>query len=138
MRKKGQNMVASSRLESLPCVLTPTEKQLKGDKLVKALEDKRKLEDEKKGVSERFKRLISGKEGEVELAAREISTGIEYRDVECKDVQVFARNQVDTVRLDTGEIVRSRVMQPNERQTAMEVGPGDEEQDDDEDAKSAH
>lgn len=118
----------------MPCVLTRDEKAVKSDELVKRLEEKDGLEERKKSAADDFKRLITAKDCEVRKLAREISTGIEYREVECEEILSFGRNQVDLIRKDTGEIVTSRTMRPEERQGALAIdGPGDDDEDGDED-----
>ncbi len=124
-------------MQELPVRLTPEEKARKSEQLVKALEDKDGLESAKKAASDDFKQRLTLKDGEVKKLTREVSTGVEYRDVACEEVMAFGRNQVDLIRQDTGEIVSSRSMRPEERQGAMEFGPGDEEDDEEEDRDAA-
>lgn len=106
-------------IENLPCTLTEEEKAVKSKELCTTLLERAALELEKKDTMADFKKSLSDKNDEIDELARLISTGIEYRPVACRDFERFERNQVETVRLDTGEVVRSRVMGPSERQTAM-------------------
>lgn len=126
----------------LACRMTAPEKAVKSDQLVAALQDKDALEDRKKASADEFKSLITDKDRAIKKLTREVATGVEYREVDCGEVLVFARNQVDLVRLDTGEVVDSRTMRPEERQEAMDfAGPSDDEQDEadnDDAAEQAH
>lgn len=136
--QRGPPMTESKMLKSLPCILSRDEKAVKSDELVRRLEEKEGLEERKKSSADDFKRMITAKECDIRKLTNEISTGIEHRDVSCHEVMSFARNQVDLVRDDTGEIVSSRTMRAEERQGALALaGPGDDEdQDDDEDARA--
>ena len=130
-------MAESKVMQDLPCVLSRDEKAVKSDELVKRLDEKEVLEERKKSAADDFKRLITAKDCEVRKLAREISTGIEYREVECDEILSFGRNQVDLIRKDTGEIVSSRTMRPEERQEALALdGPGDD--DDESEEAQAH
>lgn len=126
-------MLQNTFKQYLPCQLTEQERLLKSEELVKRLEEKDGLEDRKKSSADDFKSLITAKECEARRLRREVSTGIEHREVECQEVFRFARNLVETVRLDTGEVVSSRAMRPEERQAAMDFG---DEAGDAEDLKS--
>jgi hypothetical protein len=131
-------MTDSQIVKSLACVLSRDEKAMKSELLVRCLEEKEGLEERKKSSADDFKRLITAKDCDVRKLTHEISTDIEYRDVECHEVMSFGRNQVDLMRTDTGEIVSSRTMRPEERQGALSLaGPGDDEEDgDDKDARA--
>jgi hypothetical protein len=120
--------------ESLPCQLTSQEKLIKGEELVKRLEEKEELEDRKKTAADDFKSAIGVKEFDVKKLARQIGTGIEHREIECRELFHFARNLVETIRLDTGEVIRSRAMRPEERQAGLEY----ESDDDDTNASKSH
>ena len=124
-------MTDSQIVKSLPCVLGRDEKAVKSELLVRCLEEKEGLEERKKSAAEDFKRLITAKDCDVRRLTHEISTGIEHRDVACHEVHSYARNQVDLIRDDTGEIVSSRTMRQDERQEAIAfAGPRDDEEDD--------
>ncbi len=129
--------MSRSIMQELPVRLTPDEKARKSEQLVKALEDKDGLEHAKKAAVDDFKQRLTAKDYEVKRLTREVSTGIEYREVACEEVMAFGRSQVDLIRSDTGEVVSSRAMRPEERQEAMDfAGPGDDEDEDGEDVRA--
>jgi hypothetical protein len=131
-------MSESKVVQTLACLLTPDEKALKSEQLVQALGDVDALEDRKKSAADDFKRLLIAKDCDVRRLTREISTGIEFRDVACHEVMSFARGQADMVRDDTGEIVGTRTLRVEERQGRFALdGPGDEENDDDDEEDDA-
>ena len=122
--------------ESLPCLLTSQEKLVKGEELVKRLEEKEDLEDKKKKSADDFKGAISIKEFDVKRLARQIGTGIEHREIECRELFHFARNLVETIRMDTGEVIRSRAMRVEERQEGFQYA--DEPDNDNTNASKSH
>ena len=112
----------STIVEELPCKLTASEKLLKSDQMAKAHKEIVKLEAEKKLSGQQLKSSIDARKGELALLAREIETGEELRPVECKERPRYQDLMVDTIRLDTGEVVSSRGMEPAERQKALDYG----------------
>lgn len=106
--------------ERLPCQLTEREKLSKGQELVARLGEKEELEERAAAASKDFKRAITVKDQGARDLATEIRTGVEYREIDCQEVASFAQNVVQTIRVDTGETIRSRAMLLAERQGAME------------------
>jgi hypothetical protein len=51
--------------------------------------------------------------------SKEVRQGWTLRDVDCREVRDEARKRVDTVRLDTGEVVESRPMREHEMQRPL-------------------
>lgn len=107
--------------ELLPCQLTEREKLSKGQELVARLGEKEELEERMKSAASAFKRQITVKDEESRKLSGEIRTGIEHRQIECRVIASFAQNSVETMRMDTGEVIRSRAMLPEERQGALEL-----------------
>jgi hypothetical protein len=108
-----------SWFEELPCHLSAHEKLLKSESLAERLKDVHVAEAEKKDAMEEFKLRLGGLEKQIDKLALEVRTGREYREVECFESASYSDNKVDIVRKDTGEVVRSRAMHPNERQEKM-------------------
>jgi hypothetical protein len=54
-------------------------------------------------------------------------TGMERRDVECAERYDYRRGAVETIRLDTKEVIDERAMTADERKTKMPVGDEDED-----------
>jgi hypothetical protein len=110
-----------SFVEKLPCELTRDEKLQKADQMAEHLKTRAEVELEASSVAGTFKRRIKELDRAIGDRAEEIRSGVEYRPVECAMRDRFRDNQVDTVRLDTGEIVRSRPMTIQERQGSLSL-----------------
>lgn len=108
-------------IKDLACVMTDDEKRLKGSELAVSVEELAALDVEKKDFAEKLKARVSHVEKRITKLAHEVKTGKEVRPVECAEYQRYATRMVDLVRLDTGEIVFSRPMRPDEFQTSMEM-----------------
>lgn len=107
--------------KDLPCVMTDDEKRLKGSAIAAAVSEKAELEAEKKEFGEDIKKRMGAVEKRISALAHELSTGKEVRAVECAEYEKYATRMVDLVRLDTGEVIFSRPMRPDELQTSMEM-----------------
>ena len=104
------------KLEKLPCKLDNTEVRLKGEELALARKEHHELADAAKASAARFKTSIKEVDERIDDLAEQVRTRQETRDVEIIDVKDMDRQMVDTIRTDTGEVVRSRAMTLNERQ----------------------
>lgn len=108
-----------SWFEELPCHLSAHEKLLKSESLAERLKDVHTVDAERKEAMADFKQRADELEKQVDKLALEVRTGREYRQVECFESASYSDSKVDIVRKDTGEVVRSRAMHPNERQEKM-------------------
>jgi len=115
-----------SFVEKLPCELTRDEKLMKADQMAEHLKTRAEVELEASSVAGTFKRQLKELDRAIGDRAEEIRSGVEYRPVECAMRDRFRDNQVDTVRLDTGEIVRSRPMTITERQGSLSLVDDDD------------
>lgn len=109
-------------VQDLPCKLTATEKLLKSDQMAKVHAKIVELELEKKAAGASLKTSIDARKTELALLAREIETGEERRPVECRERPRYRDLMIDIIRLDTGEVVATRSMEPAERQKAIDYG----------------
>lgn len=114
-------------VEKLPCELTRDEKLMKADQMAECLKMRAEVELEAQTVAGTFKRRLKELDRDIGDRAEEVRSGVEYRPVECAMRDRFRDNQVDTVRLDTGEIVRSRPMTITERQGSLSLSDDDGE-----------
>lgn len=108
--------------ERLPCVLDAQEQLLKSKSLAQLLCDQSNVEMEKKDANADFKRrldAISTRMGELGL---EVRTGREYREVPCTERADYRDGRVEIIRMDTGEVVRMRALEPHERQERLAFG----------------
>lgn len=109
-------IVARTTLETLPVRLTKSELLERGNSLALAREHYTRQRGEAKAAAAVAKADLEEIEGEVDRLAGIVRAKAEPRPVETRVVRDYERGVVDTVRLDTGELVRTRAMTEQERQ----------------------
>lgn len=119
------------KLEKLPCSLNPDEIRRKGEELALARKKHKDLAEEAKSVAAEFKAKLKRLDETIDDLAEQIRSKRETRDVEVIERRDTVNAMVETVRCDTGEVVRSRAMTLNERQ--VHLFDVNAERDDDED-----
>lgn len=124
-------MRSESFAERLSCRLTAQETLRKGAELVETMADKGLLELEIKEQTSTLKAQVKKLSQRSDALALEIRTGEEYRQVECTERRDFRNNLVDVVRMDTGEVVRSRPMTAGERQEQIDFARHEVDNDND-------
>mgnify|MGYP001618156559 CR=1 FL=1 len=72
-------------------------------------------------VKTEWKEKLDGLEKERGRVASIIRSRAEHRFVKCEEVAHFSENVVRIIRLDTGEVVRERNMEANERQGVLRL-----------------
>lgn len=108
----------------LPCQLTGPEKIQKGDEAAGKHSLIRRLEDQLKNESSGLRAKIKAERTAFAELMDQIVTGEEIRPVETFERMLFDVSKVETVRCDTGKVISTRGMHPNERQRSMEFdGP---------------
>jgi hypothetical protein len=100
---------------NLPVILTEPELILKGEELAQQVHDLAGVESRKKAANSAFKEEIESLEIKIASVARIVRERREYREVEVKDVRDEERMLMNTVRLDTGEVVSYRDLKGHER-----------------------
>lgn len=102
--------------KTLPCQLTEEEIRLRGLRLATLRSEIGDIEIEKKAANQEFKERIESREKQCGTLVKQITSGQEYREVIVKDVEDFDKQQVCTIRVDTGDTVEVRAMTPHELQ----------------------
>lgn len=110
-----------TEFQSLPCELTNDEKMIYGQTNAREVELAMRVEDEKKEAMAVFKSRIEGHHNEVKRLSHIVSSGIEYRKVECEKTLNFATGKTTITRLDTKETVQVRDMTPEEQQRSFDL-----------------
>jgi len=87
--------------------------------MARALSEQHEAEDELKAISTQIKSKIALHSGAANSASTKISTGHEYRNVECEVTKNYTTGLVTTRRLDSGEVVDTRLMTTEERQAEL-------------------
>ena len=104
---------------SLKCVLTPKQLEERGAALAEKVHALSALEADKRGSAATYKQQIEELEDEMAGLAREVSERAEYRQVEV--TQERADGVETTIRQDTGEVVKTRVLRPDEMQGELKL-----------------
>lgn len=108
----------------LPCQLTRSEREQRADELARALETQETLKADKAAAMSRFGDLIKANERKIFDLGDVVRTGVEFREVPVRYVSDFDRNQIQTIRQDTGEPVGTRAMESHERQQEIDYPDG--------------
>lgn len=120
--------------QQLMCDLTDTERREYGIVLATTLGDIEEIEAEKKKHSDHFKDRIAGLQARADETSRKVRDGKEWRNVECQVLLGTPdRDHKQTIRLDTGETIRTEMMTDSDRQLVM---PLDDDALDDDDHDS--
>lgn len=114
-------MKLTKQIRDLPCKMTAAEVALKSAQMAAKLEEMGTLEAKKKSVTTQLAEEIKEVREQLNYVGREVRTGLEYRPVTCIEEADFATSKVDLVRTDTGEVVSTRVMHPDERQQVLDL-----------------
>lgn len=111
--------------QSLPVRLTTDELLMRSDELAKKIHERDSAEREMKSAQGAAKRKIDVLELEIGRLAEVVRDRQEDRPVEVRELKNWARLTMDTVRLDTGEIVGSRSMSRSERNDELPFAADD-------------
>jgi hypothetical protein len=104
---------------SLPCELTNEEKRLRGEALAQKRQEWEEVERAKKAATQHAKAEQERIDAEADLLAEAIRTGREYRDIEVNEQKNLDSRAMETIRLDTGEVIDSRALRSDEMQTGL-------------------
>ena len=110
-------MDEQTRTEILPCDLTEAELLARGDEAARLQDDRDRAEAARDAANKASKAAIQGIEEQQHELLRQVRNKTERRDVEVID----RRNEgaMETIRLDTSELVRSRPLTPEELQITL-------------------
>jgi hypothetical protein len=92
-------------VEVLPCILTDDEKIAKSQEMCSALSKVDSLELDLEGIKKRYKSDMETYEKIALDLRQQVSTGKQYKEVECSIVWDFDKKKKIYVRNDTGEVV---------------------------------
>jgi len=110
--------------QKLACKLTPSERELKTQELVR-LENKRKAQEaDKKAKVAEMNAQLKQVRAQIDERVKELDEGAEVREVEVESIYDYEAKRVDTKRRDTGEVISSREMDSFDLQEKL---PGHEQ-----------
>lgn len=104
---------------TLPVLLTDRELLDRGESLALERFARNHCDAQRKAAAAGFKEQLEVFEAEIDRLAGIVREKAEPRPVECRNVRDVARGVVEVMRIDTAEIVESRVMTDLERQTRI-------------------
>jgi hypothetical protein len=105
--------------ESLKVYLTDEEKDQYRDELVQCIQEIAQAQSDLKAMKTTFQKDISAKEALKQSLAQKLANGYEYRPVQVVQVKDYHEKTVAYIREDTGEVIRSRIMDSGELQKFM-------------------
>jgi hypothetical protein len=79
--------------------------------MAQQVEEKKHLDDDLKAIKDDFKAKISKAEAAINSCALKVNNGYEMRNIECIVDKDYEKKVVRYIRLDTGEVVRTRLME---------------------------
>jgi len=115
----NNEIVLKETKEVVKVILTTTEVRELGQDLARKYSEIIDLEDQKKAVTSEYKSRIDAGAAEASALARKIGNGYEFREVHCQIYVDVALSRTYTVRMDTGEILKSRPATSDELQTSL-------------------
>lgn len=120
--KESEKKVTKTEQQFLKCVLTEEEVAQAAGELAREVENLKELEEALGSIKAEFKGKTEKAEANISIKARLVRDKHEYRNVECDVTYDYSACDVTVTRKDTGEIIETRKMTYNERQTTMEFG----------------
>lgn len=120
-------MRITSVVRELACLLTTDEKVQYSSEIARAIEDKRAAETRLKTHAAQIKSEISLADQQINRLSTIISSGCEYRQIECKVVYEFSRGKKEYFRVDTGALAGDDWITESERQEQLNLESGEEE-----------
>lgn len=106
---------------SLPVKLNADEVRAKGEHLAQLRKEAGDVKDEAKSVASLHKAKLDSVETAANHLARDIRDRSELRNVTCYEIPEYAANVVRLHREDNGELVETRAMRIEERQSSLDV-----------------
>jgi hypothetical protein len=108
-------------VRELKCRLTEEQLNERRDRLAEQVAELAGLEAKRKDVASDFKLRIEEIEESMSNVAREIRDRSEYREVEVTTHRDYEAKVEQVVRVDTGEIIATRVLEPREMQGELRM-----------------
>ena len=105
--------------EMLRCALTDEEVATRADRCARVVKERDEAETTRKNVNKAMKKAIDDLDLEIRALAYEVRDRAAYREVNCLDRENHEAGTMETVRLDTGEVVRDRPLTAAERQLSI-------------------
>lgn len=106
-------------VQTLPCVLTREELEDRSRRLAAAVQSQAELEKEKKAINDQLKARETAFDAEITNMSGQITSGKEYRQVECSWEFDWKAGVKTFTRTDTGEKLNTQRITEDERQARI-------------------
>jgi len=102
------------RSERIEVALKKPEIDARAHTLAEKVTERRKVADDAKAESAKFKKLLKPLDEEIKNLSKAVTEGKEFQFVEVEDRFDYKRATCEIVRVDTGEVIDTRAMDPDE------------------------
>ncbi len=128
---KETHTKSTKQTQLLKCDLTDEERQEAAIELARLVEQVQTLEADKKSVMSRLKGDIESATAELLAKSNIVRDGYQWSKVDCTQIMDYDEATVTLSRDDTGEVLKDRKMNAEERQQEIDWGDPDMKPDDD-------
>lgn len=116
-KKKVEDKIRETEVsENLKCMLTDEELKLASETTARIVQDKVRLEKDKKSIMASFKAKIDAADAAIIDQSNKVRDKYEYRDIDCILHQNFTTGMTKTIRSDTNKTFDDRKMTVREKQ----------------------
>ena len=116
-KKKNADKIRETELtENLKCMLTEEEIKQSGEAMARLIQDKARLEDDRKSAMASFTAKIAAADASIIDHSNKVRDKYEYRDIDCIKRQNFTTGTLKMIRSDTKAIYEDRKMNVREKQ----------------------
>ena len=127
MKQTVDKTAVSKVTKALPVHLTEPEILQYGRDVARAVSDRERIKEEGKSIAKDYASKVAEQEAIIGKLSPRIHSGIETRDIECRQTKNWTRGTVQIIRTDTEEIVESRPMREDEKQVELAGVAGSDE-----------
>ena len=103
----------------LPVKLTEYEITSYGRDLARAYSERERISGELDSIKQDYKGKIAEQDATIGKLSGRVNSGIETRDIECREEKNWTKATVTVTRLDDMEVIESRPMREDEKQQEM-------------------
>ena len=113
--KKKDKIRETEITENLRCMLTEDEVKQAGETMARLIQDKTRLEQDKKSATASFKAKIDAADAGIIDQSNKVRDKYEYRDVDCMKIQNFTAHTIKMTRSDINTVFEDRKMTVREK-----------------------
>ena len=106
---------------SLECVIEEEKLRNYAKDLADVTKKKMRMEDQKRSFTKQIGAELEACSAQINLLSDKVSTGKEYRDIECAIEYDWERKEKAIVRIDTGDVVSTDIIKEDELQEHLNL-----------------